>query len=44
MTGRNDAGTIVDFKAGPETAGQFLNIKITEALKFSLLGELETEQ
>lgn len=40
MTGRTDAGTIVDFEAGREAAGQFLNVRITQALKFMLLGEI----
>jgi tRNA-2-methylthio-N6-dimethylallyladenosine synthase len=38
MTGRTDAGTIVDFEAGDDAAGRFLNVEITQAKRLMLIG------
>jgi tRNA-2-methylthio-N6-dimethylallyladenosine synthase len=40
MTGRTDAGVIVDFEAGANTAGKFINIEITQAKRLMLIGRL----
>ena len=40
MTGRTDAGTIVDFPADESVAGQFLNVRINRALRLMLIGEI----
>lgn len=41
MTGRNDGYMIVDFKADKSLEGQFVNVKITKALNWALLGSIE---
>ena len=41
MTGRTESNTIVDFPAGPEMAGRFCPVHITQLRKFMLLGELD---
>ena len=40
MTGRTEGGKVVNFKGSPELKGQFLNVKITEAKTWSLMGEI----
>ena len=40
MTGRTEGGKVVNFKASPELKGQFLDVKITEAKTWSLMGEI----
>lgn len=40
LTGRTDNFIIVDFKAGKEHVGQFVNVNITRALNWALLGEI----
>lgn len=40
MTGRTENNRIVNFKGGPELIGQLIDIKITDALRSSLKGEL----
>lgn len=44
LTGRTENYVIVDFKADPEKdlMGQFVNVKITKALNWALLGEIES--
>jgi tRNA-2-methylthio-N6-dimethylallyladenosine synthase len=39
MAGRTDSGKLVNFKGLQEEAGEMLDVKITEAKTFSLLGE-----
>ncbi|WMJ23103.1 tRNA (N6-isopentenyl adenosine(37)-C2)-methylthiotransferase MiaB [Paludicola sp. MB14-C6] len=40
LTGRNDGYMIVDFKGEQNLIGQFVNVKITQALNWALLGEI----
>ena len=40
MAGRTDGGKLVNFVGGPELAGQFVDVTITGAKTFSLLGKL----
>lgn len=40
MTGRTDGGKVVNFKADPSVKGRFVNVKITEAKTWSLMGEI----
>lgn len=40
MTGRNEGYMIVDFKGDKSLEGQFVNVKITEALNWALLGNI----
>ena len=40
MTGRTEGGKVVNFKASPQLKGQFLDVKITEAKTWSLMGEI----
>jgi len=40
LTGRTESNVIVDFIAAEELIGNFLRIKITEALHWSVLGEM----
>lgn len=39
LTGRNDRNLIVDFPGEPELVGQFVPVKITQALSWALVGE-----
>lgn len=41
LTGRSDANVIVDFKGDPSLIGKFVNVTITNALNWAVLGELE---
>lgn len=43
LTGRNDGYMIVDFKGSQDLVGQFVNVKITKALNWALLGEIVDE-
>ena len=40
ITGRTDGGKIVNFKGSPDLKGNFINVKITEAKTWSLMGEI----
>ena len=40
MTGRTEGGKVVNFKGSSSLKGQFLNVKITEAKTWSLMGEI----
>ena len=40
ITGRTDGGKIVNFKGSPPLKGNFINVKITEAKTWSLMGEI----
>ncbi len=40
LTGRNEGYMIVDFKGEKDLVGQFVNVKITKALNWALLGEI----
>lgn len=40
MTGRTEGGKVVNFKGSLDLKGQFLNVKITEAKTWSLMGEI----
>ena len=42
MTGRSENNRIVNFIGGPELIGELLPVKITQALRSSLVGELVT--
>jgi len=41
ITGKNVSNVTVDFKGAEELAGKFVNVKITQALNWALLGEIE---
>lgn len=43
LTGRTDQFLIVDFPGEPALIGQFVNVKITKALNWALLGELVSQ-
>lgn len=40
LTGRTDNFIIVDFEGDPSLVGEFVNVKITKALNWALLGEI----
>lgn len=40
LTGRTDSNAVVDFKAGEEWIGKFVNVHITKALSWAVLGEI----
>lgn len=40
LTGRSEAGVIVDFAAPPEAVGSFVPVKVTGAMQWAVLGEL----
>jgi tRNA-2-methylthio-N6-dimethylallyladenosine synthase len=42
LSGRTENNRVVNFDASPELVGQFVDIRITEALPNSLRGELVT--
>jgi tRNA-2-methylthio-N6-dimethylallyladenosine synthase len=42
VTGRTENNRVVNFKGGLELVGQFVQVRITEALANSLRGEFET--
>jgi len=41
MTGRIDSGIMVDFTAPSKLLGQFVNVKVTQAMRFMLIGQAE---
>ena len=38
MTGRNESNIIVDFEGTPDLAGQFVDVEITQAVNWALIG------
>ena len=40
MTGRNKSNIVVDFEGPPELAGRFVQVKITRAANWALVGEI----
>ena len=40
LTGKNDENIIVEFIGSPKLIGEFVNIKITKAMNWALLGEI----
>lgn len=40
LTGRTEHGVIVDFTSPPESVGRFVDVKITQALNWAVLGEI----
>jgi tRNA-2-methylthio-N6-dimethylallyladenosine synthase len=40
LQGRTDSNLIAEFPGAPELMGQFVDVKITSALKWTLLGEI----
>lgn len=40
LTGKNDENIIVEFRGSPQLIGEFVNIKITKAMNWALLGEI----
>lgn len=40
LTGKNDENIIVEFIGSPDLIGEFVNIKITKAMNWALLGEV----
>ncbi|MCL2069122.1 MAG: tRNA (N6-isopentenyl adenosine(37)-C2)-methylthiotransferase MiaB, partial [Oscillospiraceae bacterium] len=40
MTGRNKSNIVVDFEGPPQLAGKFVNVKITRAAHWALVGEI----
>jgi tRNA-2-methylthio-N6-dimethylallyladenosine synthase len=40
LTGKNDEGIIVEFKADKEYIGEFVQVRITKAMNWALEGEL----
>ena len=40
LSGRTENNRVVNFDAGPELIGQFVDVRITEALPNSLRGEI----
>jgi tRNA-2-methylthio-N6-dimethylallyladenosine synthase len=44
LCGRTDNNRTVNFAGSPETIGNFINVKITAALRHSLRGEIIRDQ
>lgn len=40
LTGKSDENIIVEFRGSPKLIGEFVNIKITKAMNWALLGEI----